>query len=274
MNRVVLAFLALEIGSGFLIAGPEPIRDDKKAVVMPQEHQEPCTWAGFYVGGNIGGAFDTADLRLELDGLWNTSLPHTRDVGEELGSRDLDANGLIAGGFLGYNYQWRRWVFGLEANIDYLGLRDSFNSGYQTVAGDGGNVINLRQSFETHYVATFAPRIGYTWNRLMFYGTGGLAFGDVRFSQRLNETDSGIRQEGSSDDTEVGWMVGTGAEYCLTQHWHVRLEYRYIDLEGADFSTTGTLRSPGRQQDLSGFSGHHEADVTFHSVTAGFVYQF
>lgn len=272
MKRLFLAVFALA-ASANLFAGPEPTRDDKKAVVVPQEHREACAWNGFYLGGSIGGAFDTADLDLELNGFWDTNLPHTRDAAEGLGSKNLDANGLLAGGFVGYNHQWNNWVLGFEAGIDYLGLRDSFNSGRQFVGGDGGNAVSLRQSYETHYLATVAPRLGYAWNRLMFYGTGGLAFGDVRFSQKLLEFDSGLKQEGSSDDTEVGWMVGAGTEYCLTQHWRARLEYRYTDLGCADFSTNA-VPNPPRPQDFSGFTGHHEACLTFHSVTLGLAYQF
>src|SRR4051812_15921837 len=104
-------------------AGPEPMHDDKKAVVMPQPQPEMCSWAGFYVGGNIGGAFDTADLDLDLTGDWE-HLPFTRDVGEHFGSRNLDASGLLAGGFVGYNFQCNHWVLGLEGTIDYLGLRN------------------------------------------------------------------------------------------------------------------------------------------------------
>lgn len=273
MKRIVLAVVIFAAGSSVLMAGPQPIQGENKSVVATEEHQAPCNWAGFYVGGNIGGAFDTADLTLDLGGLWDTRLPHTRDVGEGLGSKNLEANGLIAGGFFGYNHQWNSWVLGVEANFDYLGLRDSFNSGLQFVAGDGGNVVGLRQSFETHYLVTVAPRIGYAWNRLLLYGTGGVAFGDIRFSQKLVELDNGMQQEGSSDDTKVGWTVGTGVEYCLTQHWRARLEYRYTDLGCADFSTSATP-TPVRPADFSGFTGHHEACLTFHSVTAGLAYQF
>jgi outer membrane immunogenic protein len=272
MKRRLLALAIFVSGSIFVTAGETTIRDDKKAVVTP-EQRELCNWTGFYIGGNIGGAFDTADLALDLGGLWDTSLPNTRDVATELGSRDLDAIGLIAGGFFGYNHQWNNWVLGLEAAVNYLDLSDSFNSGLQFVGGDGGNVVGLQQSYETHYLVTLAPRIGYAWNRLLLYATGGVAFGEIRFSQQLVELDNGMQQVGSSDDIEVGWTVGTGAEYCLTQHWRARLEYRYTDLGCADFSTSATPFPP-RPADFSGFTGNHEACLTFHTVTVGLAYQF
>lgn len=273
MKRRLTISAALLLCIRFVHAGPEPIRDDKKAVVMPQSPPEMCNWTGFYIGGNIGGAFDTADLNLDLDGLWDTSLPHTRDVGEQLGSRNLEATGLLAGGFAGYNYQWNRWVVGLEGTFDYLGLRDSSDHDFQFVPGDGGNVITTRQSYGTDYVATVAPRIGYAWNRLLFFATGGVAFGNVDFFQKVVELDNGMKQENSTDDTEVGWMVGGGLQYCLTKHWSARVDYRYTDLSCADFSTSGEPR-PARPADFSGFTGHHEAFLSFHSVAFGLAYKF
>src|SRR3954468_6014491 len=167
MKPLLSTLTALLLCVRFINAGPEAIRDDKKAVVMPQPQPEMCSWTGFYIGGNIGGAFDTADLDLDLTGDWE-NLPFTRDVGEHFGSRNLDASGLLAGGFVGFNYQWNHWVLGLEGTIDYLGLRNSADTDLVFVPGDGGNVIGTRESFKTHYLGTVAPRIGYACNRILF----------------------------------------------------------------------------------------------------------
>jgi outer membrane immunogenic protein len=186
---------------------------------------------------------------------------------EPLGSKDLDASGLVAGGFLGYNYQWNHWVFGVEATFDYVGLRDSFNSGIQFVDPGSGDPINVRQSVKTHFRGTVGPRIGYAWDRVLLYATGGLAFGDVDFKQSVKLPEFGFHEEGSTDDVEIGWTVGGGAEYCISDHWRARLEYRYTDLADAEFSSEGN-------SGFEDFTGHHEASLGYHAVTAGLVYQF
>jgi outer membrane immunogenic protein len=269
MKRAAFAFAILLAGSTILFAGPEPIRDDSKTVVTTPEHREMCNWTGFYIGANVGGAFGgNSDVNLNLTGDWELfTEPSDESFIEPFGSRDLDASGLVAGGFLGYNYQWHHWVFGVEASFDYVGLRDSFDSGKQFVNPGSGRPINVRQSLETNYLGTGGPRIGYAWDRLLLYATGGVAFGNVGFKQSIKEPEFNFLEAGSTDDTEVGWTVGGGAEYCLSDHWRARLEYRYVDLDCTSFSTEGSAP-------FEAFTGHHEACLSYHAVTAGIAYKF
>ena len=256
-----------------LMAGPEPIRDDKKAVVASEQPRPPCNWTGFYLGAHVGGAFEAnADVTLDLGGQWN-NFPHPRDadVVGPLGSRDLNASGVVAGGFLGYNYQWHSFVFGAEADIDYVGLRDSFNSGIVTVNPSIQSLGGVRHSYETNYLATVGPRVGYAVDRFLLYATGGLAIGDLKFSQRIVEPQSVFTEEGSSDGTQVGWTVGGGVQYCITERWSARVEYRYTDLGCTGFSTAAT---EGGTPSTEVFTAHHEACLTYHSVTFGLAYKF
>lgn len=247
-------------------AGETTADGDAKAFAPTPAPREECNWTGFYVGANVGGAFDRADVKLNLTGEWEDFPPPAdQDFGEPLGSRNLDANGLVAGGFVGYNYQWNHWVFGAEANFDYVGLRNSFHSGTQFVNPGSGNEITVRHSFETNYRFMVGPRIGYAWDKLLFYATGGLAIADVDFFQRITEPEFSFRQDGSTDEMKVGWMVGGGLQYCLSEHWSIRADYRYTDLDCADFSSEGS--DPA-------FTGHHEACLSFHSVTAGLAFKF
>ncbi len=265
MKPLFLIAATLTIASATLLAGPESIRADKNVMATPAP-AEMCNWSGFYVGGDVGGAFDRAEFDLNLTGAWE-SFPEPSDetFGERLGSRDLDANGLVAGAFLGYNFQWNNWVIGVEAGCDFVGLRDSFNSGLEFVSPGTGDAFVVRQSFKTHYRATVGPRIGYAFNRVLLYATGGLALGDMEVAQEIREPFFGFREEGSTDDSEIGWMVGGGLEYCLARHWSIRAEYRYTDFESFDFSSRGNDPT---------FTGHHDVDLRYHSVTAGLAFRF
>jgi outer membrane immunogenic protein len=272
MKPIVFALVISVAGSSVLMAGPEPIRDDKKAVVAPEQPRPPCNWTGFYMGANVGYAFEgNADVTLDLGGAWNAFRPPTDgDFIRPFGSRDLSAGGVVAGGFLGYNYQWHRFVFGAEANVDYVGLRDSFDTGLLTVNPGTGTPIRDRHSYETNYLVTVGPRLGYAVDRFLLYATGGLAIGDLKFSQTIVEPPS-FMEAGSTDDAQVGWTVGGGVQYCITEHWSARVEYRYTDLGCVDFNTAATefgVPSP------EVFTGHHEACLTYHSVTAGIAYEF
>ena len=70
-----------------------------------------CT--GFYVGGNVGGAWSTTDWTF-FNGLPNGNFePFSQD-----------ASSWIAGGQVGYRYQFTNWVAGVEASWSGTDLRD------------------------------------------------------------------------------------------------------------------------------------------------------
>ena len=72
-------------------------------------------------------------------------------------------------------------------------------------------------------------RAGYAFNNVLFYGTGGLAFGELR-----GET-FGL----SESHTTAGWTAGVGAEVGLAQNWSAKIEYLYVDLADSNFTITG-----------------------------------
>ena len=77
-------------------------------------------------------------------------------------------------------------------------------------------------------------RVGYAFfpdNRLLVYGTGGVAYGGA--SSHLDGFDAGHGFDcwcrgGSS--SRVGWTIGGGVEYAFTNNWIIGAEYLYYDL--------------------------------------------
>jgi outer membrane immunogenic protein len=229
----------------------------------------PCpSWTGFYVGGFGGYKFGNIDPNLQLGGFWDTiEVPEGIDL-ERLGSKDLDTSGFEAGGLIGYNYQWNKWVFGVEGAGGYLWLRNS--SSDETVVRD---VVDIHSSFQTHYLFTFGPRIGYSFCRWLPYITGGLAVGDLDYSQGMTapggQQGSTFVEEGNKTETNFGWMVGAGLEYAVTDHWRVRGQYQYIDLGNLQFDSVGT-----GFQSAPGYTGSHRVDLTEHNASFAIIYGF
>ena len=99
-------------------------------------------------------------------------------------------------------------------------------------------------------------RLGIAWDRVLFYGTGGFAFGQVRIGNQFicptcappASTETSTANTNSS--AEAGWTVGAGAEWKFAPAWSVKAEYLYVDL-GTHSSlitytyggSTSTLRS-------------------------------
>ena len=148
------------------------------------------SWTGPYLGLNLGYQWG------------RTSNNPTRPSGPEGG---------IQGG---YNWQLNHFVFGGEADLQISGADDVF----------------APWKFANPWFGTLRVRAGYAMNNILFYATGGLAYGSLRAETLglLTET-----------KTSVGWTAGGGAEIGLTPNWSAKVEYLYISLADRAYSLTG-----------------------------------
>ena len=74
---------------------------------------------------------------------------------------------------------------------------------------------------QSDWLATVRGRAGYAWDRVLFYGTGGAAFGDLQAA-------AGVLPFNST--TQVGWTAGAGVEFAFTPNLTGKVEYLYVDL--------------------------------------------
>jgi outer membrane immunogenic protein len=149
-------------------------------------------WAGFYAGANLG---------YEWGSVSNAS---------------PDPSGLIGGAQGGYNWQEGQFVYGLEGDLSLSGADDTFAA----------------YKFANPWFGTARGRLGYAFNSVLAYATGGLAFGDLVATSTATNVDE--------TKTEIGWTLGVGAEYGFAPNWSAKLEYLYMDLGNRSFATTGT----------------------------------
>jgi outer membrane immunogenic protein len=94
--------------------------------------------------------------------------------------------------------------------------------------------------------------------QLLLYATGGLAFGQVDDTVFTTYAPGfgPLSFPGSSSDTRVGWTIGGGAEWALTQNWTVKAEYLYFDLGDTTITANPAAANPPFQirstHDLTG----------------------
>jgi len=197
MKRLVLAglgALAVVTIMGAANAADLPRRHPMPPAKAPVYEMPYYDWTGFYVGINGGGAWGKSN--------WSNSS----------GTADADLTGGLVGGTLGYNYQMGQVVLGLEADIDWSDIRGTSSTGICA-----GTSCETRNS----WLATARGRIGYAFDRVMPFVTGGAAFGDIK------TTPAGY---GSTTTTKTGWTVGGGAEFAIAGPWTAKVEYLYVDL--------------------------------------------
>src|SRR5262249_6017412 len=149
----------------------------------------------------------------------------------------LRSNIFTAGLQAGFNHQTGAWVFGLEADANYFRTRARFSS--TILNAFSGNSYTFTSSLDTDWLVTVRPRIGYAFDRLLVYATGGLAVSNQRFSQNIVQLNTDFTDFGSVSKTTVGWTAGAGVEYALGTGVSLKAEYLYVDLGSVAFASAG-----------------------------------
>ena len=228
MKRILIAgALALAAGGQALAAdlpqpGPPPPRAPATYVPVPVP---VFTWSGVYIGVNGGYAFGTS----------NWTEPGFGTTG------NFDTSGFLAGGTIGGNYQWGQFVVGAEGDWDWADLTGSACGGFCTTKSD--------------WLGTARVRAGYAWDRILFYGTGGGAFGNLQAS-------AGVLPFSST--TQIGWTAGGGVEFAFTPNLTAKVEYLYVDL-GTQSCAVGNCSLGGAPTSVT---------LTENVVRAGLNYKF
>jgi opacity protein-like surface antigen len=221
-----------------MIASVMPV----KVKAPPHPVIAPTNWTGFYVGGVAGVAAGRTDIQFP-------GFPFPT-----AGERPWVMGGL-GGVELGYNYQFaNKFVVGVEGDVVATNLHGGRTSG----ASDGitpasiGTTVAFSPAFftstdKTNWMATATARLGYAWNRTLFYVKGGAAFEDssTTVSCIYGPTGSAVTASGFTRSclnpagvvtgafstpwyTRTGWTIGYGTEFDLGKNWSAKAEYDYI----------------------------------------------
>ncbi len=225
----------------------------------------PYNWTGFYAGGNAGYGSGNANDAMVLEGSWLTDGTGDNVPLTPLGNGQLKINGFVGGIQAGYNYQMGQWLLGIEVDADYFRMKKDFASGAFTNAASG-NSYTFTSSFESNWLITVRPRLGYAFDRLLVYVTGGLAIADQKFSQNITQLNIAYTEIGSVSKTTAGWTAGVGAEYALDNRWSVKAEYLYVDPGSVSFSASGDIAPD--------YNSVHSAHLKASVVRAGLNYRF
>ena len=191
MKKLVSGVVAL-LAAGWTLSAQAADMNYNYGSRAPYTVNQPLnaySWAGPYLGANLGYAWGSVH------------------------SNPTEPSGFAGGVQAGYNWQTGPWVFGVEGNIQATGADETF----------------APWKFSNPWFGTVRGRAGYAFNNVMFFGTGGLAFGELRGETfGLSET-----------HTRAGWTVGAGTEFGLTQNLSAKIEYLYVDLANEHFTITG-----------------------------------
>lgn len=295
------------------------------------------SWTGIYGGLNAGYGFDREGGPLGPTAL---SVPAAtvgtfavRPAGglpflsQSLGRR----NGFVGGGQVGYNYQFGAsgLVVGAEADFDYNGLTGGNGAGGFGSAVPGGNprvgpqgrgfgvspvgtglatapgnvaFFNSQQRGPGEFLGTIRGRVGYAFDRVLVYGTGGFAYTDghnagvsggfingagvpANFYTGFAARAAGakVAPTGGVSGGLTGYVVGGGIEYAIatdsvlnvlhSSAVTLRVEGLYYDLGTSGSGGSGVVGVSNTGAAITG-SGATSRDDTFVVVRAGINFKF
>ncbi|UNF40739.1 porin family protein [Bartonella krasnovii] len=210
------------------------------------------SWTGFYLGAQIGGRSMKTDKGSST-----------------LGYHDLKLSGMLGGLYTGYNVDLGNGViFGLDTDVSFIGKKDTINGLDMVVGQETGKSVNeinkllddakierkngLTVAGSDDYVENITMkekwsgatrvRIGFATDRIMPYIAGGVAYTqmqgitalEVKKNKLLPASDNGGKLIASGnvyDETKtlVGFTLGAGVDFAMTDNVLLRAEYRYSD---------------------------------------------
>jgi outer membrane immunogenic protein len=272
MRKLLLASSAIAV---VMIAAPAGAADmPVKARPLPPP-APVFSWTGFYIGAHLGGAWGTTESTLnsvsvncrerevtyDAQVLFLNGKSSCRDhtfSGFSIPISQTQTNGFLGGVQGGYNWQLAPWaVIGVEAQFSWTDLK-----------GTSPCVLVLACSTEHDWITTLAGRFGVTYDRLLLYVKGGIAWSKATYSASLNL--GPISATTSVSDTRTGAMFGAGVEYAFWGNWSAKIEYNYIDFRDEDYNFPVSL-NVGPVASLDFGATIHER---IHLVKAGLNYRF
>ncbi len=226
-----IASLSVAVASALLLVSANANAADLP--VRPAAYVAPVVttynWTGIYLGINGGWGWGQQDpLNIITNRFDNAS---------------IGFSGGVFGGTLGAQIQSGHVVLGFESDIDWANLKGSSNLN-PSVAGGLLGLVSATTNID--WVATVRGRVGYAFDNILVYGTGGVAALGAKTSLSLvpgGAACGAILTGCAGASRQIGAVIGGGVEYGITPNLSAKLEYLYISAVSLDVSHHGEVRA-------------------------------
>lgn len=186
----------------------------------PQDGASGYDWSGLYVGGVVGYSRG-GDTLTE----YTTATGAPRNM-----AFDYDLSGFSGGAKIGANMQSGSFVYGAEADLEVTSIEGTFIDSIEHL-GRGDDSYAWQGSLRA--------RAGFAMERMMIYGTAGVAAARAKNVYTL--VPFAISEP--IEDTRYGWTAGAGIDYALTDNVIAGIEFRHTRLN--EFTNVSTVAFPG-----------------------------
>src|SRR6266566_286561 len=204
----------------------------------------PFTWTGIYGGVNVGYGWGDPKITSLITSFVEPG-PGATGILNAAASGTSSSSSSVLGGFqAGYNLQTGSWVYGLETDLSVTKLQASSPPIVASTRAFGGaDTASLQTTSSAtasiDWFGTLRGRLGFAWDRVLIYGTGGFSYGLVRLTDGafFNGVAGGTVAFNSTDtpkDSVIkgGWTAGGGIDYAYTNNIILSFTYMHVDLGG------------------------------------------
>ncbi|AGF74281.1 hemin binding protein [Bartonella australis AUST/NH1] len=225
MTVPVLAILSASVAQAADIVVFE---DPKQIVSVPD-----FSWAGFYIGGQLSG-FSSKTVLNYLDG----EGPSSKWV--ELDKKlTPEPSGFAGGLYAGSNIALTSgFVLGIDTDVMWSDKKSTKT--LFTDLDDKGKTVTDAYTLEQKWFGAARIRVGFAVGRIMPYIAAGAAYTQLRgiYSETVEKKDVNPQSYDLEDDkkTMIGYTLGGGLNYAMTDNIILRAEYRYSDFGKKKFS--------------------------------------
>jgi outer membrane immunogenic protein len=223
MRNLLLAGTAVAV---VMAAGSAGAADLSRPVLKAPPPIPVFSWTGWYVGVHVGGAWGTKEWSdpTFFDGFTTFTFPDTT-------TNNYGVNGFLGGLQIGYNVQNGPWVWGVEAQASWAGIRGNDFCGFFF-----GKQATCKTNVDA--LGSLAVRFGGTIDRALLYVKGGLAW--AYETHKISAPGNSIDGFGSFSVEQKHWrwggMLGAGVEFAFTNTISGKLEYNYMDFGTRTYS--------------------------------------
>jgi outer membrane immunogenic protein len=237
-------FLLGSVALAAMIAGPAMAAD------MPLKAPPPVAyydWSGYYIGFSLGGMWSTVDRTFgpAISPVIGAVLPNISTSGSDA----------VYDIHLGTQWQWNQWVLGIEAAYTGCFRECTTLSGILPVPAFTANTVAQHKITN---LFTAGPRLGYAWDRLLVYGTGGIASASLKGTYCLSPGNGVLQCNPSNQNGQSqnwGWFAGGGVEYMIAKgalaDVIAGVEYQHFDVGAVHAAALIGAGFPGQFADYN-----------------------
>jgi outer membrane immunogenic protein len=198
-------------------------------------------WSGLYVGGDLGGSWRSYEFG-DSPEVFAFSGRTVLFPGFTEGS----GSSFLAGGRIGYDQQIGMIVVGLEGGADWVSSKRVSKTQQKLVPESFfpppmDVVTSNHSAAESDLIKVIDARVGFAWQRFLFYADGGVAFTDITVRANDSFIVPGCCGElGVGGDSKAvgGWTGGGGVEWLITSAVSVAIDYRHLDFGSDTYNPT------------------------------------